>query len=769
MPYIFLKSCCLLALFLFTSISSCNQVSKKINHPTNLEQDTIKSDLPNREQLFNQLYEKREVALIYPSESADYQKIAEQIAQESRWLKINLYPSDQLKEDFLKDNILYLMGTPTANPVIARFLEGVPIGISTDTLIFNQKNYPSQRTVASLAIYPNPLNTQLPLSIVTGANEQAIIDLLSQPNAENTFGGFSSFGYEVYQNQRRILMGFYDDQNWEAKPPAFDFSKGGQSVLTTAHFNFISENSPLTEPQIENYAAEQEAQIKRLQTFLKVNQSIPKLNYHLYPTAETKGLMTGSTERAHVNFTRNEAHVVMSEIYAENDIDTPNEWFLHQYLGKTNTRALEKGLAIHFTNHWQRKSYQYWAVRLYSSGNLPALTTLLNSKNMEEGSDLVLGASAGSFVDYLLLKWGKANFIKKYKNWTPTATEIIQLEKGWHQHLKKLISKYDNPIKRHPKVPYSKGFNFAHEGYNIYNGYGSQLATESLEKLKDMGTNAIAIVPYSYMRDPQKASPIPLIQHAGNENDEAVVHTAYMAKQKGMTVMLKPHIWLGRGEWPGSVEMQSEEAWQNWFTYYHDWILHYALLAEIHDMEFFCLGVEFVKATTRNPNQWRTLIKEIRGVYSGYLTYAANWGEEFETINFWDDLDYIGVNSYYPLSKAATPSKEELKKGFEKIAKKLAAVSEQYKKPLLFTEIGFRSIDMPWQNPHAEANGAPFNEEHQKMAYEVVFECIKDKTWCKGIYWWKFPTYLKHQGVKNTGFTPNHKGAEEVVRKYFRE
>lgn len=47
---------------------------------------------------------------------------------------------------------------------------------------------------------------------------------------------------------------------------------------------------------------------------------------------------------------------------------------------------------------------------------------------------------------------------------------------------------------------------------------------------------------------------------------------------------------------------------------------------------------------------WRRLIEEIRGVYGGPLSYAANF-DQVEEVGFWDALDAIGVNAYYPLSR----------------------------------------------------------------------------------------------------------------------
>jgi len=148
------------------------------------------------------------------------------------------------------------------------------------------------------------------------------------------------------------------------------------------------------------------------------------------------------------------------------------------------------------------------------------------------------------------------------------------------------------------------------------------------------------------------------------------------------------------------------------------------------------------------------------------MTYAANWGDEFEKVQFWDALDFIGLNCYYPLSNNSEASKAELSSNFEKVKTKIEKVHNKFQKPVVFTEIGFRSIDAPWIHPHAEGNDS-YNETHQDRCYQVVMEGVENEDWYGGILWWKFPSYLRYGGTKNTSYTPNNKLAEKTIRQWF--
>ncbi len=157
-------------------------------------------------------------------------------------------------------------------------------------------------------------------------------------------------------------------------------------------------------------------------------------------------------------------------------------------------------------------------------------------------------------------------------------------------------------------------------------------------------------------------------------------------------------------------------------------------------------------------------------MYGGKLTYAANWGSEFEKFPFADALDYLGVDCYYPLSKNPDATKAELQAGFADILTKLEAKQRESDKPLIFTEIGFRSTHAPWMQPHEPSSrddGNQYNGAHQERCYDVVLEAIHDKPWIKGIFWWKFPSYVEHREDNNDDFTPNRKPAEKVIRQWF--
>jgi len=180
-----------------------------------------------------------------------------------------------------------------------------------------------------------------------------------------------------------------------------------------------------------------------------------------------------------------------------------------------------------------------------------------------------------------------------------------------------------------------------------------------------------------------------------SESDEGLRQIAAAAHARGIKILLKPHIWLIEevaDQWRGTISFASEVEWQRWESDYRNFVLHYARLAAAADIEMLSIGVELHFPIRQRPAFWRSLIAEVRSVYAGQLTYGANWYREYEEVSFWDELDYIGIHAYFPLTQAMDASVADLEKGWEKHWQEIESLQRRHDKPVLFTEIGYRSV-----------------------------------------------------------------------------
>ncbi|MBC8753800.1 hypothetical protein H2O64_03910 [Kordia sp. YSTF-M3] len=308
-------------------------------------------------------------------------------------------------------------------------------------------------------------------------------------------------------------------------------------------------------------------------------------------------------------------------------------------------------------------------------------------------------------------------------------------------------------------------------GIHVFNIGGN---LEDIELLKTNNFEWITITPFIDQDEYNK----PILRLISDENYTR--RLKYYKKIKtacdtfGIKIMLKPHIWLSEmedGKWRSDIEMETENDWNMWFKNYSQIILKYAELAQELKLEQFCIGTELETTVYKKPEQWNVLIQQIKKVYTGKLTYAANWYNEYEAVPFWDQLDYIGIQAYFPLSASGNPTLEELEKNWKKHIEDIAFVSKKFNKPILFTELGYKSIEgtseKPWEWNSAKSIYSKISKKEQLLCYQAFFNTIWKESWFHGIHIWEWQGRGKSDGA-NTNFTIEGKPSLNLIAKYFK-
>jgi hypothetical protein len=249
-------------------------------------------------------------------------------------------------------------------------------------------------------------------------------------------------------------------------------------------------------------------------------------------------------------------------------------------------------------------------------------------------------------------------------------------------------------------------------------------------------------------------------------SDEALGHTINLAHLLGMKVILKPHLDVEDGTYRGDIIPSIE-----WFDSYKKFVLHYAELAAKYNVELLSIGTELVNATTAQWElNWRKIIQEVKNVYKGPLVYAANW-DEYTQVPFWDCLDFIGIDAYFPLTSKNDPSKEELIAVWENRANEIETWREikGFTQPVIFTEIGYDTIDgcnkQPWR---LLPTLATLKEDQQEQAdcLDAALVVLTKRPWFKGLYWWN---YFPKAGVGPLGYALRGKLGEKVLKDWYGE
>ncbi len=285
---------------------------------------------------------------------------------------------------------------------------------------------------------------------------------------------------------------------------------------------------------------------------------------------------------------------------------------------------------------------------------------------------------------------------------------------------------------------------------------------ESLENLRNTGTEWVSLVPTWY-QDTIHSTEIKMDEDR-TPSDESIIHTIEKIHSLNMKVMLKPHVDPANDEWRGFIEFNDENKWHTWFNSYKNFISHYIEIANEYNVEQFCIGCELVKTTNRN--EWYDIIKMVRENYSGNITYAADWSN-YMNIPFWDKLDYIGIDAYFQLTNKTDPTLNELIEGWKKWKRDIEELHNTTGKPIIFTEIGYRSINGCNIDPWNWQRKGIVDLQEQRDCYQSVFQTFWDEEWFKGIYWWMWYPDANVGGARDTSYTPYGKPAEEILKEYY--
>lgn len=298
---------------------------------------------------------------------------------------------------------------------------------------------------------------------------------------------------------------------------------------------------------------------------------------------------------------------------------------------------------------------------------------------------------------------------------------------------------------------------------------GQAVDADQVAKLKNINTNYAAVMPFGFIRNP--AHPVLYFntdrQWFGERVDGVSQYIDALHAQE-IEVMLKPQIWISKGVFTGKLRMETDADWELLELHYTEFITTFAHVATEKNVAVFCIGTELEAFVKARPQFWFRLIKKVRDIYKGKITYAANW-DEYTSTPFWSVLDYIGVDAYFPLSDAKHPDVEELQAGWSSWKIALETISKKANTPILFTEFGYRSMNYTAKKPWlVDRHQDGVNLAAQATALQVQLETFWCEDWFAGGFVWKW--FLEHQragGKNDNRFTPQNKPAEQVLKRWY--
>ncbi len=297
-----------------------------------------------------------------------------------------------------------------------------------------------------------------------------------------------------------------------------------------------------------------------------------------------------------------------------------------------------------------------------------------------------------------------------------------------------------------------------------HNGYLTPESDSSLSLLRNLGTEWVSLVVTWYQDSPHIPNLAPSLD--STPSDSAVIYVINRIHSLNMKVSLKLHLDCRNGEWRGYIQPDSEGVW---FRNYLAFLKHYLQLANSFGVEEFVIGTE-LEGTTRNyEREWRMMIDTVRRYYSGRILYSANWNRYQTDLSFWDALDFVGISAFFPLTDRPDPSLEDLSNAWEyRWLPEISSFQRRVGKPIIFSEIGYRSVDGCNIRPWDWQMRGEVDTTEQKGCYEAALFTFFYLPWFEGIYFWNWLTDPAQGGPNCTDYTPNNKPAARIVADWYR-
>jgi hypothetical protein len=249
----------------------------------------------------------------------------------------------------------------------------------------------------------------------------------------------------------------------------------------------------------------------------------------------------------------------------------------------------------------------------------------------------------------------------------------------------------------------------------------------------------------------------------------AIVAAVRDAHAAGLAATLFPIVRLSAprtpDEWRGTLRPADRAAW--WRSY-RARMVELARLAARERVEVLSVGSELSTLDGAGDRAaWAALVAEVRQLYHGKLLYSGNW-DHFREVAVYDLVDLVGLCGYFALVEPGAPSTiDDLVRGWRDWRVELARFFGARGRPIVFTEVGYRSIRGAAAAPWDEGTAGTVDLDEQRRCYAAFRRVWKQAPaeLFGGVYFWNWYGW---GGDGSRSYTPRDKPAAEELRAFFR-
>jgi hypothetical protein len=291
-------------------------------------------------------------------------------------------------------------------------------------------------------------------------------------------------------------------------------------------------------------------------------------------------------------------------------------------------------------------------------------------------------------------------------------------------------------------------------------GIAGAAGGECLDDVAEAGANVAVYIVTLRQQEATSSeieSPFPM-----TPEPDAFRAAAAAARDRGLEVALKLQVDVDDGTWRAHSRPANPATW---FEDYGAHVAGWASTARDAGAGVFVIGTELA-GTIEHEELWRALIASTRARFSGRILYAASW-DEADRVPFWDAVDAVGVDAYFPVADRPDATRMEMLVAWQPWLDRLSSLSRRSERDVVLTELGYRSADGAGMDPAIFAASTVKDSAEQADLYWAALTALEDANFVRGVYWWNF-RLPGADASRDTDYTPQGKPAFDVLRAAWR-
>ena len=286
--------------------------------------------------------------------------------------------------------------------------------------------------------------------------------------------------------------------------------------------------------------------------------------------------------------------------------------------------------------------------------------------------------------------------------------------------------------------------------------YATPESETAVDRLRSLGSSHLMLLSTAYQQTSRSSSIA--VDSALTPSISSLQSVAAFAMSRNLALAVKPHIDVRDGSWRGTIDPENAA---EWFDSYREYLLPLAEFSEAVGAVQFVVGTELA-LTLCHESEWKKTIAMVRSRFSGAIAYAASW-DECTIVPFWSEVDLAGIDAYFPITRRPDDGRLAILAGWQLWLDRMEQLHRKTGKPVLITEIGYRSVDGAGMAPYDFRSGGNPDAGEQADLYWGAIEALSTQEWIRGMYWWN----VRPGGPvdrSNTEYTPLGKPAEYELR-----